>query len=75
MAFCDFCQCKDCKDGWDPKLKIHHAKTDNDRWICDVCYLYDLCTSGPSEERSTDGPCKDRNCKHRPRLVSKWSLE
>jgi len=66
--FCDYCDCNDCRNGTD---MLHHAMTSNDEWICDVCYLYDLCTSGPN--RSPDGPCREKECVHRPKIVSTWT--
>lgn len=67
MAFCDFCECEDCKNG---RKYLKHAQTKNNSWICDVCYLYDVCTNGPN--RNWNGPCKDKNCEHRPKLISNW---
>lgn len=66
--FCDYCPCEGCKVGED---HMSHAQTADGRWICDVCYLYDLCTAnGPN--RNWSGPCKDKNCIHRPKIVSEW---
>lgn len=67
IAFCNNCKCKDCQFGTD---RLYHAQTANGDWICDVCYTYDVCTSGPN--RNPNGPCKRKDCKHRPKLVSKW---
>lgn len=71
MAFCDFCTCEDCKNG---TKYILHAKTSSGKWICDVCYSYDECVKQKREngEKQT-GPCDDKNCAHRPKLVGKWS--
>lgn len=39
--------------------------------ICEICYGYDLCMAdGPN--RNPDGPCKDKDCIHRPKLVGEW---
>jgi hypothetical protein len=70
MAFCDFCKCDNCRDGI-PDL--YHAKTAGDRWICDVCWRYDVCT----QPNGMSYPCEDAeghayNCPHRPILVSGW---
>lgn len=52
-------------------VEPYHAQTVDGRWICNTCFTYDLCTSGP--DRNNDGPCKDKLCRHRPRLKdSKW---
>ncbi len=68
MAFCDYCECDDCTYGND---RISHAKTSDNDWICDICYTYDLCTStGPL--RNKNGPCKNKDCIHRPVLITKW---
>lgn len=65
--FCDFCECEECKYGID---RLYHAQTADGSWICDVCYTYDLCTSGPL--RNPQGPCDNKDCSHRPRIVSDW---
>lgn len=67
MRFCDFCLCSQCAQG---DIWLSHAQTEDGRWICDVCYTYDLCTSGPN--RNPSGPCEDPNCIHRPKLVTDW---
>lgn len=67
MAYCDFCTCRDCQFG---TKYLSHAQTSDGRWICDVCYTYDLCTSGPT--RNKNGPCEDKNCHHRPKLITGW---
>lgn len=67
MAFCDFCTCKDCQFG---NNRLYHAKTNVNTWICDVCYSYDQCTTGPN--RNLNGPCKQKDCIHRPKLISDW---
>lgn len=65
--FCDFCTCEDCQHG---TKYISHAQTITGQWICDVCFLYDLCTSGPNR---VNEPCKDKECRHRPKLISDWT--
>lgn len=69
MNFCDYCPCENCVTG-ESIFTMHHAQTTNGKWICDVCFSYDLCTSGPN--RNPNGPCDDKKCKHRPRLISGW---
>lgn len=68
-AFCDFCKCSDCLNG---SKYISHVETSDNKWICDVCYIYDLCMAVPLSQRDPNGPCKDTNCKHRPKLISEW---
>lgn len=70
VAFCDFCSCKECRDGapW-----LSHAQTEDGRWICDVCYQYDVCVSAQAKIGQYDGPCEDMNCSHRPRLVTEFT--
>jgi hypothetical protein len=68
QRFCDFCECEDCTHGND---WLFHAQCDDGRWICDVCWSYDQCTSGPN--RSKNGPCDDPDCVHRPKMkVRNW---
>jgi hypothetical protein len=66
---------------------MKHAQTSDGRWICDVCWRYDVCVDGKRKElglkfgeKSHGGcvPCEDSEgrpipCKHRPRLVTKFS--
>lgn len=68
MAFCDFCTCENCTDG---APDLFHAQAVDGRWICDVCFLYDQCTSddGPAP-RNPNGPCDNSECEHRPRLIN-----
>lgn len=72
MSFCDFCTCENCKTGIITNtIKLSHAQCNDGRWICDVCYSYDLCTAaGPN--RNNDGPCKSKDCIHRPKLIGEW---
>lgn len=66
--YCSYCGCDDCING---SYHADHALTENGNWICDICYTYDLCTKdGP--DRNKNGPCKDKNCKHRPKLIGPW---
>jgi len=65
--FCDFCPCQDCQEG---RSDLSHAQCEDGRWICDVCFTYDLCTSGPN--RNPNGPCMEEECPHRPKIVSDW---
>lgn len=65
--FCSFCSCIDCRQG---NATLLHSKCADGRWICDVCYLYDVCSSGP--DRNPDGPCSKGPCRHRPELVGEF---
>ena len=67
--FCDFCTCDNCVNGGD---LLHHAKTEDGRWICDVCYRYDECVKAQRLLGIRNGPCNDLNCAHRPKIVSGW---
>lgn len=62
--FCDFCSCKD------HSTSSYHAKTSDNKLICDICFEYDVCTSGPN--RNSNSPCDDMDCIHRPKLISDW---
>ena len=71
--FCDFCDCANCKDGaeW-----LSNASTSDGRRICDVCYVYDLCTSNNNPfgaKRNPDGPCTNKDCEHRPKIIGEWA--
>jgi len=67
-AFCDYCKCEVCKNG--TSYLKHAPVVGGGGWICDVCFMYDLCTSGPN--RNKDGPCENEDCVHRPRLSGPW---
>ena len=84
MAYCDFCTCGDCRDGasW-----LQHAPTADGRWICDVCWRYDVCVNAKRHEHGVAwgeksprgcGPCEDENgkpvaeCGHRPKLAGEF---
>ena len=69
MAFCDFCSCDDCKFG---ATDLYHAECIDGRWICDICFTYDLCTS-PKFKCSV--PCENKECEHRPKLKTKEWLK
>ena len=69
MAYCDFCTCDDCQNGND---RLTHAETDSNQWICDICYCYSVCIDAKRNQPINDGPCKDKNCHHRPKLVSEF---
>lgn len=70
MAYCDFCDCEDCQNG---TSYLFHAQTSDGRWICDVCYSYDECINQQRKISGThNGPCENRNCEHRPSIVSEW---
>jgi hypothetical protein len=73
MAFCDYCPCKDCVNGQHGKYKLSHAQTLDGKWICDICYSYEVCLDGKKANNElVDGPCEDKNCKHRPKLATTW---
>jgi hypothetical protein len=75
MAYCDFCECSDCKNGakW-----LTHAKTLDGKWICDICWRYDVCVTEKRKSGLYEGPCEDLNrkpivnCSHRPKLSTKF---
>ncbi len=73
-AFCNFCDdCEYCEFGWLDIFNVLHAQTDDGRWICDVCFDYKVCMDGPN--RNPDGPCKEKDCKHRPKLIGPWEAK
>ena len=66
MAFCDFCTCEDCREG---TKCLGNASTEDGRYICDVCYYYEVCLDAGMNE-----PCpKHPLCAHRPILTSEWN--
>lgn len=72
IPFCDFCDCDGCLRG---EHGISHAPTADGRWICDVCWRYDVCVTakghiGPPCENADGSPIP--NCGHRPRIVGDW---
>ena len=67
--FCNFCKCSDCING---SKFLRHAQTTKNKWICDVCYHYDVCIDAKRKEGKREGPCDDKNCVHRPKLKSGW---
>ena len=72
MSFCDYCDCNACQNGW---MALEHAQTFGGKWICSVCYDYEMCLSAP--DRKGKGPCYDETgviaeCIHRPQLISEW---
>lgn len=75
MAFCDFCTCNDCRKG---NRGLIHAMTADNRWICDVCWRYDVCVSEKRKSGVRDRPCETLagraipGCPHRPKLVTGW---
>lgn len=73
MAFCDFCTCEICTKGLHG---LTHALTEDGRWICDVCWRYDVCVRAKAKKSPPDysGPCEDEHgravkCEHRPKLI------
>jgi hypothetical protein len=75
VAFCDFCKCSQCQTGYTgvPRFSVAHAQTACSRWICDVCFQYDVCVHGQRAAGELVDPCEDMLCKHRPRIVSEWT--
>jgi hypothetical protein len=70
--FCNFCKCRDCVNGTD---YLRHARVKGNKWICDVCWRYDVCVAAKRKEGKPGGdrnPCDDMNCKHRPKLIGEW---
>lgn len=70
MAYCDYCPCQGCQEG-EPWLT--HAQTINGKWICDVCYEYEVCQEW--SDRKGKGPClgeERAECTHRPKLSTDW---
>jgi len=68
--YCDFCDCTDCQNGL-PNL--NHAQTEDGKWICDVCYDYEVCQKDSA--RKGKGPCLNEEyalCTHRPKLITNW---
>lgn len=64
MNFCDYCKCEHHEE-----FGSYHAPTVDGKWICDVCFDYDVCTSGPNRNSS---PCDEVDCGHRPILKSEF---
>ena len=74
MAFCDFCNttCTMCQVG---ERGAFHAHTADGKWVCDTCWLYDLCTSDENPygvPRNPSGPCEKGDCPHRPKIDGPW---
>lgn len=83
--FCDFCKCGDCQNG---REDLSHAQTEDGRWICDVCWRYEVCIDAKYLELKKKNPelkkcrgvypCEDKDrkpiadCGHRPKLVTDW---
>lgn len=67
--FCDYCDCTD--DDGNVRTDLSHAQTVDGRWVCDICYYYDLCVMTRNDPNPS-GPCRD-DCKHRPKLMTKWA--
>ena len=66
MNFRNYCSCSNCKNGIQG---LFHAKTENEDFICGICWLYDQCTSGKDR---VNHPCEDKNCQHRPKIIGEW---
>lgn len=75
-AFCDYCNCPDCLEGCAHGMT--HARTVDGKWICDVCWRYDVCVNAKRKlNPSQFGPCEDEwghavECEHRPKLAGEW---
>jgi len=70
MNFCDFCPCESCKFG---DKHLSHAQTDDGKWICDVCWRYEICMETKMALLGKhDGPCDNLDCEHRPKLITEW---
>jgi len=65
--YCDYCDCDDCKFG---SKHMRHIKTIDNKWICDVCYYYELCVESGSDP--CKGLCHEKKCEHRPKIVGDW---
>jgi len=52
---------------------MRRRPTADGRWICDVCYAYEVCQEDP--KRKGKGPCDEEFCEHRPKIVSKWTTK
>lgn len=64
--FCDFCKCKACQNG---EIYLLHAKTLTGKWVCDVCYAYDICIVAKRKIGELGGPCEaNEQCDHKPKL-------
>ena len=74
IKFCDFCPCEQCKTGNTgyKSFKVTHAQTEDGRWICDVCYTYEVCLDAQRAEGVVTEPCKNKDCKHRPKITD-WT--
>ena len=69
MNFCNYCSCSDCQYG---TTYLYHAETINGDWICDVCYLYDECVIAKIKLNQFTGPCPNKDCEHRPKIIGEW---
>lgn len=84
MKYCDFCTCDNCQNG---TPHITHARTEDGRNICDICWRYDVCVDAKRAEkgikygeksRGDCCPCEDEcghpivDCGHRPKLVEEF---
>ncbi len=63
--FCDYCDCDQCKFGTQV-IELYHAKTKDDKWICNICYEFYKCPNGP---------CESFNCEHRPVIIGEWTIK
>lgn len=70
MAFCDYCDCEECREGTPYLQHAHVSDACGGGWICEVCFNYSVCLAAPA--RRGKGPCEDRNCVHRPEIAGPW---
>jgi hypothetical protein len=70
MAYCDYCDCKECQQG---SKHISFAKTIDGKNICDICYYYECCLNAQELADEEKSPCAfNEKCKHRPQIISEW---
>ena len=69
IPFCNYCKCDDCKNG---EENLEHALTEYNDYICDTCYVYEVCQKFP-EGKGNPCDANDPNCTHRPKLLSGWA--
>lgn len=74
MSFCNYCLCQTCQNG---RGGLTHALTSDQKWICDVCYYYEVCLDRceiKHGNKPRHEPCKySEECESRPKLIGKWT--
>lgn len=68
--YCQFCDCDD--DEGNKRTDLSHAQMLDGNWICDICYYYSICITA-KEDPNPISPCREKDCKHRPVLMTSWS--